>query len=189
MVAPQGASKAAESSQKEEVDRELKELLEEVRIALPGIQVLAAFLLTVVFTSAFRELSDGDRVVFFAGFMSALSSAVLLLSAPAHHRLLWRRQNKDHLVASISRITFLATILIGVAFVCVTFVVVDFVYGARTALILSACLAALMMVVWYGIPLLLLSEMPRGRTKPKGQDGGDAQFGERRTGRAGDLRS
>lgn len=81
---------AADESTKERIDRELDELLSEVRVAIPGVGILFAFLLTLPFTDRFVELTAGQRRVYFAAFLAAAGAIALLISPSAYHRLHFR---------------------------------------------------------------------------------------------------
>jgi hypothetical protein len=79
-------------------NRELIELLNELRVALPGVQVLFAFLLAVPFANGFPKLSGLDRDVFFAAFIATALSTVLLIAPSSYHRLRWRQFDKARLL-------------------------------------------------------------------------------------------
>jgi hypothetical protein len=79
-------------SEKERVDRELIELLNELRVALPGVQVLFAFLLTIPFARGFPGTTRAERDVYFVALVSAVVSTVLLMAPSAYHRILFRQQ-------------------------------------------------------------------------------------------------
>ena len=76
--------------------RELAELLQELRVMLPGVQVLFAFLLTVPFSARFGDVTSLQQAVFFGTLLCTALSAGLLLAPSAHHRLLWRQQAREH---------------------------------------------------------------------------------------------
>src|SRR5438309_6046704 len=94
-----------EESQKERRDRELIELLNELRVALPGVQVLFAFLLIVPFSNGFPRMTSLQRDVYFVAFLCALVSAVLLIAPSIHHRLRFRAQYKEQLLLRANRLT------------------------------------------------------------------------------------
>src|SRR5437762_4910954 len=90
---------------KERHDRELIELLNELRVALPGVQVLFAFLLAVPFANSFPKLSAVDRDVFFAAFVAAALSTVLLIAPSSYHRLRWRQHDKERMLVISNALT------------------------------------------------------------------------------------
>src|SRR5919205_63454 len=77
-------------SKDERLDRELIELLNELRVALPGVQMLFGFLLALPFSVGFEHTSTGDRRAYFTSFIAAAAASILLIAPPAYHRLLWR---------------------------------------------------------------------------------------------------
>src|ERR671918_1181467 len=91
-------AKRANEDRGSRLDRELMELLNELRVALPGIQVLFAFLFTVPFTTRFGDLTDFQRTVFFVAFLAAAAATVLLIAPTANHRLRWRERDKEALL-------------------------------------------------------------------------------------------
>src|SRR5215203_1343911 len=82
----------------ERLDRELIELLNELRVALPGVQVLFGFLLTVPFSQGWSRVTDTERLVFFLTFLSTAVATALLIAPSAQHRILWRARDKDALL-------------------------------------------------------------------------------------------
>jgi hypothetical protein len=95
--------------QKARVDRELKELLEEIRVLVPGVQLLGALLLTVAFTDRFSKFTSIERIVYFVGFSAAIAATVFLVAPSAHDRLLWRPPNKEFVLKSANVMALLAT--------------------------------------------------------------------------------
>src|SRR3954470_21809839 len=81
-------------TEKQRVDRELIEMLNELRVALPGVQVLFAFLLTLPFTQGFDKISDNERRWFFLSVVLAALSSMFLIAPSAHHRLRFRSTAK-----------------------------------------------------------------------------------------------
>jgi len=82
----------------ERLNRELIELLNELRVALPGVQVLFAFLLVLPFQRRFGELGPGDRAVYFTAFLCTALASALLIAPSAYHRLRFREHDKDHML-------------------------------------------------------------------------------------------
>src|SRR4051794_41201625 len=85
-------------TEEERADRNLSDLLQELRVALPGVQVLFAFLLTVPFTNRFEDLSDFDQKLYFGVLISVALATVLLVAPTAGHRILFRQQQKQYVV-------------------------------------------------------------------------------------------
>ena len=145
-------------------DREFIELLNELRVAIPGIQVLFAFLLFVPFSQRFEQLDAGDRAVFTAAVVTAAISAACLMAPTAQHRLLWRHHQKEQLLRIATRLALVGTALVALTMSAVIWLVVDVVYGQKWAAALTALVVAVFLVLWYVIPVALLL----GRKVPSG---------------------
>ena len=141
---------------KERVTRKWSELLQELRVAQMGVQILTGFLLTVPFSARFTDLSSTDRVAYLVTVSCAIVSAVLLITPVAFHRVLYGRSEKSWLVwaaAQVARVglTFLGLTLIGVVFM------VFHVVSGMTAAVLAAVVATLLVVgLWAVIPWVAL---------------------------------
>ncbi len=140
-------------SSRERLDRELIELLNELRVALPGVQVIFAFLLTVPFTQRFEALTALRRDAYFATFVCTALSSILLIAPSAQHRLLFRQFDKDALIKratalAIAGLTFLALSIVGAVFL-----ITDMVFDAASAAGAGAGIAAVIAFQWYLVPL------------------------------------
>src|SRR4029077_6234371 len=93
-----------EESKKERVDRELIELLNELRVALPGVQVLFAFMLVVPFNQRFTELTTAERCFYYAAFVSAALGVALLIAPSSYHRLRFRQGDKERMLFTSNRL-------------------------------------------------------------------------------------
>ena len=109
----------AEEDRKERVDRELIELLNELRIALPGVQVLFAFLLVVPFQQGFSQVTDLTRYVYFAGLLSSAVAIAFLIAPATYHRLNMRRpvEEKEDMLFTSSKFAIIGTVFIAYAYV------------------------------------------------------------------------
>src|ERR1700759_4071277 len=112
---PQGRPSGREETEDERLDRNLGELLQELRVALPGVQVLFAFLLAVPFQQHFTSISAFDKKAYFATLLLTALSAALLIAPSAYHRLTFRYQQKGRLVFVANRLAIagLATLALG----------------------------------------------------------------------------
>ncbi len=133
--------------------RELAELLQELRIVLPGVQVLFAFLLTVPFSARFDSVSSLQESVFFATLVCTALSAGLLIAPSAHHRLLWRQQAREHRLRVANRLAIAGMLLLVPAMVGVIFVITDILFGSTFAAVLAATITAFFGYVWFMIPI------------------------------------
>ncbi len=118
--------------------RELGELLQELRVMLPGVQVLFAFLLTVPFSARFGDVTPLQQAVFFGILLCTALSAKLLLAPSAHHRLLWRQQAREHRLRVANRLAIAGMVLLVVAMVGVMFVIADVLFGLAAAAVATA---------------------------------------------------
>lgn len=139
---------------KERADRELIELLNELRVVLPGVTVLFAFLLAVPFAKGWSEVSPFQRDVFLVAFL-ATGVAVAFLTAPSsYHRLRFREGEKARLVETGSRLTIVGIAAFAVALEAVVLLVVDFVLSRDAAIAATAGFAVLLGWLWFGLPLV-----------------------------------
>jgi len=139
-------------TQKQRVDRELIELLNEVRVALPGAQVLLAFVLGVAFTDRFTELSSAQRGIYFATMLLVAAAIALLIAPPAYHRMNFRDGNKEQLLHVANRMVLTSLALLLLAVTGVVCLVTDLLYGAAAAAIASALTAAWFAWLWFWFP-------------------------------------
>src|SRR5918911_5054433 len=100
---PEDGREESDESRSERLNRELIELLNELRVALPGVQVLFAFLLTLPFTGEFGRLSEFEQDVYFATFCSTIVATASLMTPTAYHRLRWRRRDKESMLRTSNR--------------------------------------------------------------------------------------
>jgi len=140
-------------SEQERHNRELIELLNELRVALPGVQVLFAFLLAVPFANGFPKLSELDRDVFFVAFIATALSTVCLIAPSSYHRLRWRQDDKERMLLISNVLTIVGLFLLAVAITATVFVITDFLFHHSWAAAFSALVAATFLLLWYGLPL------------------------------------
>jgi len=152
----------AESEQQRR-NRELIELLNELRIALPGVQVLFAFLLAVPFANGFPKLGKLDRDIFFAAFITTALSTVFLIAPSSYHRLRWRDHDKERMLRTSNVLTIVGLALLAVSITCVVFVITDFLFHRAWAAVFTALIVVAFLVLWYGLPFAALL---RDRRRP-----------------------
>jgi Family of unknown function (DUF6328) len=140
-------------TEKEKTDRQLIELLNELRVALPGAQVLLAFLLTAPFQTRFGHTTGVQHAVLFAGVLLTAGGVVLLMAPPVYHRIRWNEGGKEDVVR-VGHALFLAgTASLSLGMLCAVFVVADFLIGLTAALVSVIALPAPVAVTWYLLPL------------------------------------
>ena len=143
-----------EETKEERLNRELIELLNELRVALPGVQILFAFLLTVPFTQRFNQATDLQRDMYFFTFLCAAASTALLIAPSAYHRLTWRQHDKEHLLTMSNRLSIAGTVFLAIAMSSTVFVVTDVLFEATAAAFVAAATAVFYAWFWYVMPLL-----------------------------------
>ena len=134
-------------------DRELIELLNELRVALPGVQVLFAFLLTVPFSNGFPKLSSFDRDIYFVAFIATAVSTILLIAPSSYHRLRWRQHDKERMLVVSNFLTIGGLAALAVAVTATVFMITDFVFHRAWASTFTSIVAALFLLFWYALPL------------------------------------
>jgi hypothetical protein len=120
---------------------------------LPGVQVLFAFLLTVPFSARFDSVSSVQQTVFFGTLVCTALSTGLLLAPSAHHRILWRRQAREHRLRVANRLAIAGLILLVLAMVGVMLVITDVLFGSLAAAAATALITAFFLYVWFVMPI------------------------------------
>ena len=141
----------------ERYDRNLTELMSELRVALPGVQVLFAFLLVAPFNQRFRTLSHFERRLYLVTLLCTLLAAILMIAPTLQHRLEFRRGEKAYLVRTGNRLTIAGLTVFALAMTCAILLVTHYLFGPTTAIITTALVAACFVLVWFVIPLRRLS--------------------------------
>jgi len=146
-----------EESQKERLDRNLQEMLGELRVALPGVQVLFAFLLVVPFNQRFGQVTDFQKTLYLITLLFTTASSICLIAPSAHHRLEFRRQDKENIVTTGNRIVVVGLALLAIAMTGAVLFVTDVIYGTTTTVAASLGVALAFVVLWFVIPLRRLA--------------------------------
>lgn len=147
------AGSGREETEEERLDRNLEELLGELRVALPGVQVLFAFLLVVPFNARFTTLTSGQRHLYLASLLFAGVATALLIAPAAHHRMTFRLQDKKHLVLTANRLTIAGLASLAVAMTTAIGLVTGVVFAGDTALVAAVAIGLLFLALWYLMPL------------------------------------
>jgi hypothetical protein len=135
------------------LDRELIELLNELRVALPGVQILFAFLLTVPFNNRFARVTDLQKDVYFVALLLTLASSALLIAPTAYHRLRWRQRDKETMLRISNRLTIAGIGCLALAMTASVFFVTDFLFESHAAAAVALGAAALFGTFWFALPL------------------------------------
>jgi uncharacterized membrane protein len=142
-----------DETHKERLDRELIELLNELRVALPGIQVLFAFLLTLPFSTGFDKLNSQQRTVYFVTFLTTATASAFLMAPTAYHRLRFRQGDKEQMLRTANRFAIAGTALLALSMGAAVYLVADLMYGTAWAAACGGATVALLAGCWFVLPL------------------------------------
>src|ERR1700704_5040396 len=142
-----------DETEAERLDRNLGELLQELRVALPGVQVLFAFLLAVPFQQNFTKISPFEEKVYFATLLCTAISAALLISPSAYHRLTFHLQQKQQLVFLANRLTIAGLGFLALAMTGAIVLITDVLFGGVATAVFGAAAATMFVTLWGLLPL------------------------------------
>ena len=148
-----GSVAEAEESPKERTDRQLLELLNELRVALPGAQFLFAFLLAVPFASRFGDVSHGLQLMFYVCLLSTLAATILLMAPAVYHRIRWQQGNKTEVIRVAHQMFLAGMAALAVAMTTAVWFVSAFLFGQRESLIAATLSVVLLGLTWFALPL------------------------------------
>jgi Family of unknown function (DUF6328) len=137
----------------ERTDRNLAELLTELRVALPGVQVLFAFLLIVPFSQRYNNITEFERKLYFGVLLCTALASMLLIAPSIHHRLEFRKRDKEFLVVTANRLTIAGLTLLAIAMTGAIALITHVLFGTTATVITTAGIALGFAIVWYAIPL------------------------------------
>jgi hypothetical protein len=141
----------------ERADRNLAELLNELRVALPGVQVLFAFLLIVPFSQRYSHMTEFERKLYFGVLLCTALASMLLIAPSIHHRIEFRRRDKEWLVVTANRLTIGGLTALAVAMAGAITLITHLLFGEAATVITTAAVVLGFAVVWYAIPLRRLA--------------------------------
>lgn len=144
----------------ERADRNLSDLLQELRVALPGVQVLFAFLLTVPFSQRFSELSNFQQWLYFGVMITVALATVMLVAPTAGHRILFRRQQKEFIVTLSNTLALVGLLLLAIAMTGAIALISDFIFGTTTAVISTVVMATAFLGFWFFGPIKRRQQLP-----------------------------
>src|ERR1700759_4234453 len=151
---PQGRPSGREETEDERLDRNLGELLQELRVALPGVQVLFAFLLAVPFQQHFTSISAFDKKAYFATLLLTALSAALLIAPSAYHRITFRYQQKGRLVFVANRLAIAGLATLALAMTCAVMLITNVLFcHIATTVVTTALILTMFVVLWAVLPL------------------------------------
>jgi hypothetical protein len=149
----EGARQRGETEE-ERLDRNLMELLQELRVALPGIQVLFAFLLVVPFQQGWAAVTDFEQTVYYVTLLLTAAASVCLIAPTARHRIRFRELDKEWVVQTANRLTIAGLGLLGLAITGALLLVASVVYDTEVAAATTASVVILITWIWFVAPLI-----------------------------------
>jgi len=141
-------------SHEERVNRELIELLNELRVALPGVQVLFAFLLAVPFSQRFGQVTDVQKDAYMTALLCTMAGSVFLMAPAAHHRIRFRDPDKESLLKLANAFAIVGTVFLAVGMTAVVFLVTDLLFKNLVTAAVTGVTGGLFAIVWFALPLL-----------------------------------
>jgi cobalamin synthase len=142
------------SDEERKRDRQMTELLNELRVALPGVQILFAFLLTVPFSQRFSKATDFQQDLYYVTLLAASLSAICLIAPSATHRLRFHQRERAYIVESANRLLIAGLVFLAVAMICALTLITDFLFGLHGQWVFPAAMALVLVVLWFVRPLL-----------------------------------
>jgi hypothetical protein len=146
-------SSGRDETEAERLDRNLAELLQELRVALPGVQVLFAFLLAVPFQKRFGEITSFQESIYFVILLATAISAALLIAPTAYHRVTFRLQRKAELVRLSNRLAIIGLGFLALAMTGAIVLITDFLYGTVLTVVAGILAAGMFIGLWYVLPV------------------------------------
>jgi hypothetical protein len=148
----------------ERLDRNLNELLGGLRVIMPGVQVLFAFLLVVPFNERFVELTDFERGVYFVTLLATGVAMAFLIAPGTIHRVEFRADDKEWIVFTGNRLAIIGFGVLGVAVTSAVLLVTHFVYSEALAIASTAGVGVLMFGLWFAVPSRRRRSLEKSRT-------------------------
>jgi uncharacterized protein DUF6328 len=141
-------------NEQERQDRQMIELLNELRIALPGVQILFGFLLTVPFAQGFRRINGFEKALFYATLLCTAVSTICLIAPSATHRLRFHQRDRAYVIESAHKYTIAGLGFLAVAIVLALVMITDVLYNGAAIYAFPAAIALLLAGIWFVRPLL-----------------------------------
>jgi hypothetical protein len=140
--------------ERERSERQLAELLQELRVALPGVQFLFAFLLTVPFAARFEDVSSFQKTAYFVALLTTAASAVFLIAPTATHRLRFHQRDREFIIETANTYAVIALALLAVGIVAALVCLTDFLYGGVATWLWPGVIAVVLVFLWFVRPLV-----------------------------------
>jgi hypothetical protein len=135
-------------------DRQMIELLNELRIALPGVQILFGFLLTVPFAQGFRRVTPTQKTLFYATLLATAASTICLIAPSATHRLRFHQSDRAYLIETANKYLIVGLVFLGLAIILALVMITDVLYNGAAVFAFPAAIALLLIGLWFVRPLI-----------------------------------
>jgi Family of unknown function (DUF6328) len=142
-----------EQDEQDRTERQMAELLQELRVALPGVQILFAFLLTVPFAQGFTRVTNFQKDLFFATLLCTAISTACLIAPTATHRLRFHQRDRKYVIEVAHKLTIAGLVFLALAIVGAVTLITDFLYGGAARWIWPVLVAVVIVVLWFVRPL------------------------------------
>jgi membrane-bound acyltransferase YfiQ involved in biofilm formation len=150
---PERRDERSEDEQ-DRLNRQMMELLNELRVAMPGVQVLFGFLLTVPFQQRFRDVTQFQETVYFATLIAAAVATAFLIAPSAYHRVTFQAQEKPNIIHIGTAQMLVGLAALAVAMNGAVLLVTDVLFEAGTTTVTVALLATLYATLWFGLGIV-----------------------------------
>jgi O-antigen/teichoic acid export membrane protein len=135
------------------LNRNLTELLGELRVAIPGVQVLFAFLLAVPFSQRFDHVGPFERVAFLVTVLLTAVALALLIAPSAYHRMEFRLHDREHIILVVHRLTLAGLAFLALAMTSAVLLVTRYLFSVATTIVVVSLVGAMFVTLWYFLPL------------------------------------
>jgi predicted membrane channel-forming protein YqfA (hemolysin III family) len=159
-AAPPASIRRDEESPDERRNRQLIELLNELRVALPGVQMLFGFLLAVPFSQRFHNISSGQRHLYYITFLTTAAATACFIAPASFHRITWQRRQKQNLLNVSSGLAIIGTVFLAAAICGSVALVTSLLFGTSNAIWAGALAGGVLAGLWFALPLAFRLRSP-----------------------------
>jgi len=140
--------------EQERLDRRLSELLQEMRVAMPGVQVLFGFLLAVPFQQGFQSITSSQRMIYFCTLLASAVATAFLIAPTAFHRLMWQQHKKPEIIRLGNRQFIAGLVALALAMIGAVALVTDVLFKGSTLVVTVVAVGLLFAWLWFGLGLV-----------------------------------
>ena len=141
------------TDQQDRTERQMAELLQELRVALPGVQILFAFLLTVPFAQGFERVTSFQTNLFFATLLCTAVSTACFIAPTATHRLRFHKRDREYVIESANTLLIAGLVFLSLAIIGAVTLITDYLFDGAARWIWPALIALIIAVLWFVRPL------------------------------------